>query len=227
MTEQANKKNPECSAAIRKLIHIPIVHTEDDMGTLGKTVERTAVQQLGVKARRRKRRIVDQLWSEIEQIVESLPITHEKIRLYQDGLPVCGHEIEIVRDLAERGSRNHRLLRHLLEKGAILMGTESPTLLLKEYERLKASAAKNEQLDLPSAPHSEQEDDLLKARNAFIAQRINNTLNPGETGILFLGMLHSLDGLLDPDIHVFCPLAKQITEEKKDGGTHRQASDCR
>ena len=39
-----------------------------------------------------------------------------------------------------------------------------------------------------------------------MAQRINDTLKDGETGILFLGMLHSLERYLNPDIKVIYPL---------------------
>jgi hypothetical protein len=33
---------------------------------------------------------------------------------------------------------------------------------------------------------------LLKARDAFIARRIAETLQEGETGVIFLGALHQL-----------------------------------
>ncbi len=36
---------------------------------------------------------------------------------------MCGREAEIVRDLAEAGSRNHRLLVRLDQRGTILKGT--------------------------------------------------------------------------------------------------------
>lgn len=53
-------------------------------------------------------------------------------------------------------------------------------------------------------------DRLLKKRDQFIAQRINNTLIPGETGIIFLGMLHDLEGLVDKTIHIVCPITKPL-----------------
>jgi signal transduction histidine kinase len=56
------------------------------------------------------------------------------VRLYQDGLPVCGREEEIVRDLAGSGSQNHQILLELIARGARLTGSESPSLLLEEYE---------------------------------------------------------------------------------------------
>ena len=121
----------------RTLIHIGIVHTEADMGALSESIQRATLQRLSVKAWRRKLRAIDKRWTEIEEIVERLPLPRGKVRLYQDGLPVCGRELEIVEELANQGSRNHRLLLRLIEKGAVIMGTESPDLLLEEYERVK------------------------------------------------------------------------------------------
>jgi hypothetical protein len=49
---------------------------------------------------------------------------------------------------------------------------------------------------------------LLKKRDRYIAGRINTTLGKGETGILFLGMFHSLQGLLDRNIRVIYPVRR-------------------
>ncbi|MFH1293180.1 MAG: hypothetical protein ABIJ44_03520, partial [Pseudomonadota bacterium] len=56
-------------------------------------------------------------------------------------------------------------------------------------------------------------DSLLKRRDQYIAARINGTLLVGETGILFLGMLHSLGNWLDKDIRVRYPITRPF-----DGG---------
>ena len=56
------------------------------------------------------------------------------MRVYQDGLAVCGHEQKIVSELAGAGNRNHALLLKLQAQGATLMGTESPELLVEEYQ---------------------------------------------------------------------------------------------
>lgn len=50
---------------------------------------------------------------------------------------MCGEEEKIGKDLANSGSRNHKLLVRLIEKGATLMGTEAPELLVEEYESYK------------------------------------------------------------------------------------------
>ena len=204
----------------KTLVYIPIVHTYTDMGALGDAVQRVTVQQLGVKAWRHKMRAIDELWAEIEHVVTTMRLPYDRVRLYQDGLPICGREEEIVRELAAKGSRNHCLLLRLMEKGATIMGTESPEMLLEEFERVKLSVGgqslsrmKNRQSDA-----RDSDDTLLGRRNRFIAHRINTTLQPGETGILFLGMLHTLEHLLDQDIRVICPISHPDQSGGKSNG---------
>ena len=107
----------------RKLIYIPIIHTEADMGGLSESVKRATLQKLGLKSWKRKVAATDRMWAEIEQAIDGLDLAYDKVRLYQDGFPVCGRETEIIADLVKAESRNHRLLFRLMEKGAILMGT--------------------------------------------------------------------------------------------------------
>ena len=68
-------------------------------------------------------------------------LTPEKTRIYQDGLPICGFEERIVRELAKAGSSNHQLILRLLDQGAVLMGTEDSQLLMEEYEMQKQRLA--------------------------------------------------------------------------------------
>jgi sulfur transfer complex TusBCD TusB component (DsrH family) len=147
---------------------------------------------------------IGRLWRQIRTRIEGMHLEYAKVRLYQDGLPNCGREAEIVADLARAGSRNHLLLADLMARGATIMGTESPELLLEEYnlarETLAASGrgdphgASPRQVDLGKA--------ILQRRDRYIAQRVAETLQTGETGLIFLGMLHTLAGLLPPDIEV-------------------------
>ena len=48
------------------------------------------------------------------------------VNLYQDSLPVCGHERALVHEVAIQGSRNHQLLEALADSGASLIGTSRP-----------------------------------------------------------------------------------------------------
>jgi hypothetical protein len=192
----------------RTLIYIPIIHTEIDMGAFKSIVQQLKTRKLGRKGLELNVSLIDRLWTEIEKIIDPLPLLYERVRLYQDGLPVCGQEVEIVADLAKAGARNHQLLIRLHKKGAIIMGTESPELLLEEYGLIQRILASGELVDTRGIGARQQglSDSLLKRRDMFIAHRINETLRPNETGILFIGMLHRLTLWLDKDIHVKSPL---------------------
>lgn len=196
----------------RMLIYIPIIHTEADMGRFGETLRKAALKEIGFKSWRRKQDFTNRMWDRIEEAIQGLNLAHEKVRLYQDGLPVCGREAEIVRDLAHARSRNHQLLMRLMEKGAALMGTESAELLVQEYELVKQMMAARGDPDRAGVLSHQKmvSGRVLRERDRHIAHRINTTLGTGETGILFLGMLHSLEGLLDKDILVTYPLYKPV-----------------
>ena len=136
----------------RRLIWVPIIHTEADLGNMAGSVRDLYVRKMGPAKWARHVADIGRLWSQIRERIEGMRLEYAKVRLYQDGLPNCGQEKQIVADLARAGSQNHQLLADLMARGAAIMGTE--------------------------------------------------TLRPGETGLIFLGMLHSLAGRLPPDIEV-------------------------
>jgi len=105
MDEIAEGGNPESGE--RTLVYFPIVHTQADMGALGESIQRLKVKRLGWRGWARNVTLVDKLWARIEQAVERLALPYERVRVYQDGLPVCGREVEIVTELAKARSRNH------------------------------------------------------------------------------------------------------------------------
>jgi hypothetical protein len=206
----AGANDPESGQ--RTLIYIPIIHTQADMGALSESIRRLKVKKLGTKGWEQNVNLVDKFWAQIEQAIESLVLPYERVRLYQDGLPVCGREVEIVTELARAGSRNHRLLLHLREKGATIMGTESSELLVEEYQLVKEDFAsgKPEVATRGEARRKALRDSLLKRRDQYVARRINDTLLTGETGLIFLGMLHSVRPWLDKDIRVLYPIHQPL-----------------
>ena len=189
----------------RKLVYIPIIHTAADMGTLAASIRGKKLSLVGRQGLARNVAAVEKMWDKIERVASRLPLTPGTVRVYQDGLPICQHEQEIVSELAESGSRNHRLLLQLQSRGARVMGTESPELLVEEYQLAKASLASGVTAE-DASRQRQLRDTVLKKRDRFIADRINVTLGDGETGILFIGMLHSLSRFLDSDIRVAYPL---------------------
>ncbi len=196
----------------RALIYCPVIHSVVDLGALGKPVQSATRTALGAEAWRRRVHTVDQMWNEIERLIEGMDLNPERTRLYQDGLPICEHELDIVKEMTYKGSRNHRILLRLHTRGAILMGTESGPLLLQEYNLAKRLLDPGHQgLDSDGRDALQMHARvLLKARDRFIAERINSTLAPGDLGILFLGMLHDITPWLDPDIQVAYPLGTPV-----------------
>lgn len=195
---------------LRTLIYIPVIHTQADMGALGGAIRRLSIEKLGSQEWERNVRAIDQLWTSIREAIEEWDLPYPRVHLYQDGLPNCGREVQIVTDLAKAGSPNHQLLLYLMEKGATLIGTESPDLLLEEYQLIQQVL---DARDLGEAEEVEARREsfsrsLLERRDRYIAERINETLCEGETGVLFLGMLHSLEGQLATDIRVSYPILR-------------------
>jgi hypothetical protein len=210
--EQRHTHNPILGQRLarghsRTLIYFPIVHTQVDMGALKESVARATLEKVGRAGLARKAAAVDQIWTEIETAIDTLPLSFDRLRLYQDGLPVCGREAEIVTELAQAGSRNHQLLLRLMAQGAVLMGTESSDLLVQEYQLARQSlTTRAPRAAGVAAARRASSQALLQRRDQFMAQRIDETLKNGEIGILFLGMLHSLEGYLHPDVKVIYPL---------------------
>ncbi|HYU32483.1 MAG TPA: hypothetical protein VEW48_09990 [Thermoanaerobaculia bacterium] len=184
---------------MRALIYVPIVHSEVDLGSMGGEVRRRFQEAFGNEEWERKYASVEAMWAGLRTKLFALPLEWRRTRLYQDGLPVCGRETEIVRDLAAGGSRNYQLLAELMERGATLMGTEDPELMVAEYRRIQSlvRTAQQREPDAAAEELKREGEEILRGRDAFIARRIETTLEEGETGILFLGLLHRVDALLD------------------------------
>ncbi|HLA37768.1 MAG TPA: hypothetical protein VJZ02_04800 [Candidatus Brocadiales bacterium] len=195
---------------MRRLIYVPIIHTQIDMGSLSTQLEQEYVKKFGQARWMEHKQAVERIWMEIEKRLTQLQ-TPTIQKVYQDGLPVCGKEMELVGDLAKKGSRNHQILLRLAQQGAELVGTEDPQLL-KEELTIISKEARGER----SSPEEYKKGvmERLEKRDNFIARRIDETLKPGETGILFIGMLHKVNTRLPKDIQVELFL-DHLGQEKK------------
>ena len=184
------------------------------MGSAGNTVRRAYVDRAGENAWEKSRLAIADFWDAIETAMDSLRLDYRKARLYQDGLPACGLEEKIVRDLAMQGVPNYRILLKLMERGATLEGTEDPDLLRTEYELIMSSAAGATDAGWSEGVRTARLRDLLDQRDRFIARRIDATLALGDVGILFLGALHRAVQKLPSSIQVIslsqCFAAKRL-----------------
>jgi len=178
-----------------------------DMGTMAEALEAAYVERFGRRHWEEFRALVDGFWPMVRADLEALSLNYHRVDLYQDGLPVCGRELEIVRKAAAAGSDNHVLLLDLMAKGATVVGTEDPGLLLEEHRRLQCVLKPNGDGSAGSAPaevaaHASQGRDMLNRRDAYIGERIGQTLLPRRTGVLFLGMMHGVEPYLPADVIV-------------------------
>ncbi len=174
------------------------------MGTKAVPHKKEFTDQFGVRVWNEHIKAVDEMWKGIANRFRKLDVDHSNVRVYQDGLPLCGREMDIVRDVAAQGSQNHRLVLSLVKRGASLEGTEDIQLLLEEYHYIQAITREHELAEKrrKAKSLSMKRKTLLRQRDRFIARRIDKTLKEGETGILFAGMAHRVDKYLPKDINV-------------------------
>lgn len=207
---------PMVTQAMRHLKIIPIIHSRHDLGSLEQSVRIAKSQLMLESAVEKQQNVVEQFWSQLQSGIEGWGIEYSTTFLYQDALPSTGHpeqiiEHKIVDELAAKGSTNHLILKWLIEKGAHLQGTESPELLLKEYEAVKKSLSQGLYSDISNEADSDpnlEASSLLEQRDRFIAERISQTLPSGHLGILFIGLQHRVQDFLPEDVVVDFPFGK-------------------
>jgi hypothetical protein len=214
---------------MRTLVHVPIIHSEADLGSLAPRLASELVGRLGHDAWATRNATVDTMWADIQTRVLSLPLDWSTVRLFQDGLPVFGRERDLVEDLANKGSRNHQLLMTCIGRGATLTGTEDPALLVREYNRIgRLLTASSEGLsDQDAAALVQEGHDLLAARDKFMAQRIDATTGPHETALLFVGLMHEVDQQLQDsfeivDLLASLPLNAEPERQIQEGHDHEK-----
>jgi hypothetical protein len=208
---------------MRQLYIIPIVHTAADLGLLEEQFEQVKRLRFSQEAIDEGKRRINQFWIDLRDSIEGWELNYSQLLVFQDALPTVGNlpnraggeasrheglELRICRDLAGKGSPNHQLLLWLVEQGATLVGTESPELLVMEYEIVRKSLLN---MDDSSSPKSEMETELaalLHRRDQFIAKRIDETLQEGQSAFLFIGMLHDVAKWLPTDLTIEFPFGQ-------------------
>ena len=190
---------------MRELIIVRIVHSPADMGSMQGGLTKEGMAKLGKERWLENQQKIEKFWDETEKEIDSLGLDWRKVRIYQDGMP-CGGDLalKIVRETADKGSKNYQIIRKLLERGAVIEETESPGFLLKEYEQVKSivSARSPEEKASAIKRYEADKDDLMRKRDEYIARQIDSTLKDGETGLLFIGASHNVRNYLAGDIGV-------------------------
>jgi len=188
---------------MRTLIYVPIIHTSADLGSLSSEIAERGIAALGKETWVRHQETVAGFWRAVREYCEGIQASGVKI--YQDGMVADGPlGRRIAQDSAAAGSLNYQLVLDLLDRGACLVKTEKFDLVKREYDRLTAMTRAKTMASrlIAVARYKLIKTMLLRHRDTFIAGTINETLEPGETGILFIGALHKVARWLAPDIQI-------------------------
>ena len=183
---------------MRELIYVPVIHTEEDMGSMAEPLKQEFIRKYGRAKWKAHVQVVGDLWAGIRRRIDQLRLDPHRLRVYQDGLPICGREMEIVREVSQLGSQNYSIVLELVEKGAQLEGTEDPKYLVEEYRFVKELTAIADPEEKRRAIERTRlrRNGLLVKRDRFVAKRIHETLQARETGLLFTGIEHRVDKYL-------------------------------
>jgi len=164
-----------------------------DLGTIAKAVDKRGIAGFGEEFWKRHRETISEFWDSIVKYFANLEVKDFKI--YQDGM-VAGGEVgqKIVEEGVKSGSKNYEIIADLLRRGAILVQTEDFAMVKEERDRIvKITQAKTTtEKIIAYLGYRLTKDRLLKKRDNYIAKRIDETLNQGETGILFMGAYHNI-----------------------------------
>jgi len=188
---------------MKTLIYVPIIHTSADLGSLAKDVSNRGIADLGENFWKEHIKTVDGFWDVIAQYFDSVDV--RGVKIYQDGMVAEGEVGEkIVEEGINKGSKNYELVGRLLKRGAILIKTENFSFVKEELVKLTAitQAKSFAQKLIAFIKYKFNKNKLLDKRDKFIAKRIDETLDHGETGILFVGAFHNIKDRLSKGIQI-------------------------
>ncbi|OGO22597.1 MAG: hypothetical protein A2144_04005 [Chloroflexi bacterium RBG_16_50_9] len=182
---------------------IPIIHMSADMGSIASTLDERATAKLTPELWQKHKEIIAAFWDSIGRFLDTLDVSD--FRVYQDGLVADDEDgLRIIREGINQGSKNYEIIGKLLERGAVLVKTESFPLVKQEYHYItKMARSKSvKEREVAALRYKLARGNLLKQRDEFIAGKVNETLAEGENGILFIGAYHDVVHRLAPDIRV-------------------------
>lgn len=204
------------SSTMRTLIYVPIIHSVADMGSIGDELKRKSVSGLGENIWQKHTDTVDGYWAAIQSYFENIDLYVPGIKIYQDGMFVDGEmAMKLIRDGVKSGSKNSEIVSNLITRGAILVKTEDFKMVKDEYDGLQSimKSKTNFKKLIHLLRYKMSKPIFLRRRDRFIANTIDETLEPNETGILFVGAYHNVMKNLPKDITVI--ELKEVTKIRK------------
>ena len=188
---------------MRILYYVPMIHSDKELNDLGPIIKTLREKAYGKSASDHDERAIENLWKKIRLWVHQTIKDMRGLIIYQDGMPVGPREK--IRQLFDLVLAEHpqsplfRLTQELIDRGAVIEGTEDINLVVKRvniYKEIYQTAAKCQNLqDVREfiVKKIEEQDGLIIQSDQFIAKRINETLPENGKGILFIGYRHKVD----------------------------------
>lgn len=182
----------------RLLYHVPIIHAISDYGSLASSFEAAWTRDVGQDVFQKKQKQIEGFWRLAEKKINQMIRDFSGAIIYQDSFPVGNREqLRKFFELAiadQPKSPNFQLIQKLLEKGAVLEGTEDISLVVKQMGICKAIAQAPTPADqkVILIETEWQSIELTKLRDRFIARRIFDTLPKGGRGLIFIGRAHDI-----------------------------------
>lgn len=188
---------------MRRLLCVPIIHSQADMGSAGAALSRASSALTGELRWARHEEVAGRFWESVSAYLRSFD--PRQLKVYQDGLAAGGPTgRRIVQEAAARGSKNYRLVLELVHGGAELRKTEDAALLLQEQENILGllQPGRGQDKARNAEQYQQRRDRLMAERDRFIAGAIDATLKEGEAGVLFIGASHDVAAHLPGDVRV-------------------------
>jgi len=190
---------------MRKLLYVPVIHAESDLGSMAPDMDRRSAGIYGEERWERHKESVTIFWDKIGEYFSEMDA--KNLKIYQDGLLADGAlGQKIVEEGALRGSRNFQIILDLMKRGGKIRKTEDVKLLKEEYDHA-VRLAETKTLSGKTTAYAgsriqEDKTRIMEGRDLFIANIINETLKEEERGVLFMGAFHNVLQYLAGDIDV-------------------------
>ena len=184
------------------------------MGSIAPALSEISAVALGKELWLKHQDTISGFWDSIAQFFNSLEIKGFKV--FQDGLLADGKDgLIIINEGVRQGSVNYEIIAGLLRRGAILIKTEDSFIVKKEYSYIKkvTEAKSTRERETAALRYKLAQRKLLEDRDKFIVRTIDETLQEGDTGILFIGAYHEVLSKLPADIHIVQVKAVTMVKE--------------
>lgn len=181
--------NLERRREVKTLYLINMIHTPEELGSLGADVKKTHIKQFGQVHWDNFLLCIRDYWEEVSRRIMCIDTGLTKFSIFVDSLPDIEEKTvnEIVRNLIEsKKIPMYQIINQLIkmDKGEVY-GTEDLELIVEEY-KYYSELAQGGKIDVEASK------ERLIGRDKYIAKRIEDVIKDDGYGVLFIGKAHNV-----------------------------------